>query len=205
MSKPSNLIPNLNEIMEEYVEIEEEVVQEVQSGAMQEEERLEARTETEQPTEEIRKRKRGAEEAEIEYMNEKVRDFVSDKAFILWEKNLKDWGFIFERGFNKFISPFIEMFEKRGLQLLSEHKTPGFVALVKEFYANMVGVKGKMVCVKGKWISFNREKINESFNLKEQKDGSKFKKLLKGARVSENCRLANRWEGEMEFHKEESP
>ena len=32
--------------------------------------------------------------------------------------------------------------------------------------------------VKGKWISFNREKINETFNLKEQKDRSKFKKLL---------------------------
>ena len=46
-------------------------------------------------------------------MNEKVRDFVSDKAFVLWEKNLKDRGFIVKRGFNKFISPFIEMIEKR--------------------------------------------------------------------------------------------
>ena len=33
--------------------------------------------------------------------------------------------------------------------------------------------------VRGKWISFSREKINETFNLKEQKDGSKFNKLLK--------------------------
>ena len=53
------------------------------------------------------------------------------------------------------------------------------MALVKEFYANMVGVRGKTVCVQGKWISFSREKINETFNLNEQKGGSKFKKQLK--------------------------
>ena len=43
----------------------------------------------------------------------------------------------------------------------------------------MVGVKGNNVYVKGKWIFFSREMINELFNLKVQKDGSKFKKLLK--------------------------
>ena len=66
------------------------------------------------------------------------------------EKSLKDKGFIVERGFNKLIPPFIEMLEKKGWQLLGEHKAPSFVALVKEFYANMVGVKGKNVYVKGK-------------------------------------------------------
>ena len=71
------------------------------------------------------------------------------------------------------------MIEKRGWKLLGQYKAPGFVALVKEFYANMVGVRGKMVCVRGKGISFSKEKINENFNLNEQKDGSKFKKLLK--------------------------
>ena len=71
------------------------------------------------------------------------------------------------------------MLEKRGWQILGDHKAPGFVALVKEFYVNMVGVKGKKVCVKGKWISFSREMIKETFNLKVRKDGSKFKKLLK--------------------------
>ena len=71
------------------------------------------------------------------------------------------------------------MLEKRGWQILGDHKAPGFVALVKEFYVNMVGVKGKKVCVRGKWISFSRETIKETFNLKVRKDGSKFKKLLK--------------------------
>ena len=41
------------------------------------------------------------------------------------------------------------------------------------------GVREKTVYVTEGWISFNKEKINEPFNLKEQKDGSKFKKLLK--------------------------
>ena len=53
------------------------------------------------------------------------------------------------------------------------------MALAKEFYANMVGVRDKTVYVRGEGISFSREKINETFNLKEQKDGSKFKKVLK--------------------------
>ena len=30
-----------------------------------------------------------------------------------------------------------------------------------------------------KWISFDRIQINKTYNLKEQKDGSKFKKLQK--------------------------
>ena len=39
--------------------------------------------------------------------------------------------------------------------------------------------KGKKVYVRGKWIDFSKEMINELFNLKEQKDGSKFKRILK--------------------------
>ena len=40
-------------------------------------------------------------------------------------------------------------------------------------------MREKTIYVRGMWISFNRDKINETFNLKEQKDGSKFKKLVK--------------------------
>ena len=59
------------------------------------------------------------------------------------------------------------------------HKAPGFVDVVKEFYANMVGMKDKIVYVRGKWISFNREKIDQAYNLNERKNRSKFKKLVK--------------------------
>ena len=58
MSDPSKLIPNFNEAMEEYTEVEEEAIQETQSGAVQEEERPEASTDTEQSTGETKKRKR---------------------------------------------------------------------------------------------------------------------------------------------------
>ena len=51
--------------------------------------------------------------------------------------------------------------------------------MVKDFYANMVGMKDKTVYVRGKWISFNREKIDQTNNLNKMKSGSKFKKLVK--------------------------
>ena len=66
MSESSNLVPNLNEIMEEYTEREEEVVQATESETRQEKERVEARAEHEQLVEETRKRKRGAEEVRVE-------------------------------------------------------------------------------------------------------------------------------------------
>ena len=51
--------------------------------------------------------------------------------------------------------------------------------VVKEFYSNMVGMKEKTMYVRGQWISFNREKIDETFNLNERKNGSKFKRVVK--------------------------
>ena len=94
------------------------------------------------------------------------------------EKILKNKGFIVEKGFKKLISPFSEMLEKRGWQTLGEHKALGCAALIKDFFANMVEEKGKKVYVREKWIDFIKEKINGLFNLKVQKDGSKFKRLL---------------------------
>ena len=135
------------------------------------------RIETEQQPGKGRKRKRNAEETE-QGQEEEVSEFISDSAFVLWENNLKEKDFIVGRGFNKLISPFVNVVEKRWWQLLCEHKASGFVALVKEFYANMVGVREKIVYVKGEWIYFSREKRNETFNLKDQKDGSKSNKLL---------------------------
>ena len=63
MSELSNLVHNLNKIMEEYAEREEEVVHTTQAETRQEGERVESRVEVEQPVEETRKRKRGGEEA----------------------------------------------------------------------------------------------------------------------------------------------
>ena len=43
----------------------------------------------------------------------------------------------------------------------------------------MVGLREKTCFAKGQWISFSKEKIDETFNLKERKNGSKFKRLVK--------------------------
>ena len=58
MSEPSHLVPNLNQMMEKYVEMEEEAVQATQAETGQEEERAEARAEIEQQVEETRKSRR---------------------------------------------------------------------------------------------------------------------------------------------------
>ena len=50
--------------------------------------------------------------------------------------------------------------------------------MVKEFYANMVGKKDKAIYVRGKWISFGKEQIDQTYNLQEMKNGVKFKRLV---------------------------
>ena len=126
--------------------------------------------------EDSRKRKRGNEEKEID--EQKVSDRVSDMAYIAWRDKLQHRNFIRERGFNKWISPFQEMIESKGWHLFCEHKAPGFLYVVKEFYANMMGTKDKTVYVRGRWVSFSREQINLTFNLQKRNDGSKFKRLV---------------------------
>ena len=158
MSKPSNLVSNLNEIMEEYAEKEEEAVQATQAK-IEEEER--------------------AEEARAEHGEEKESDWVSQLAYVAWRDKLQHRDFIGERGFNKWIFPFQEIIEKRGWLLFCEHKALSFVDVVKEFYVNMVGMKDKTIYIIGKWISFNRERIDQTYNLNERNNGSKFKKLVK--------------------------
>ena len=58
MSEPQNLVPNLNEIMEEYDELENETVQTTQALVGRGEERAEVNEKLEQTVEESRKRKR---------------------------------------------------------------------------------------------------------------------------------------------------
>ena len=64
MFEPTNLVPNLNEIMEEYAEWENETVQATKAVVEQGEEKDEVNRVFEQTMEEYRKRKTGNEEAE---------------------------------------------------------------------------------------------------------------------------------------------
>ena len=70
-------------------------------------------------------------------------------AYIAWRDKLQNRDFIGERGFNKWVSPFRELIESKGWHLFCEHKAHRFVDVVKEFYANMVRIKDKVVYVRG--------------------------------------------------------
>ena len=107
--------------------------------------------------EESRKRKRGDEEVRAESIEEKASDWVFDMAYAAWKDKLQYRDFIGERGFKKWTSPFTEIVERKGWHLFYEHKTPGLVDVVKEFYANIVGMKDRTVYDRGKWIYFSRE------------------------------------------------
>ena len=105
--------------------------------------------------------------------------FISDEAYSLWEKNLTDKGFIREMGFGTFISPIVEIIEKRGWNLFCKHKPPGFAAVVKEFYANMIDMKEDSIYVRGIWVPMGHERINEVLQIKDPRNGSKYNKLLR--------------------------
>ena len=94
-------------------------------------------------------------------------------------KKLSEKGFIGERGFGTFISPFVELTEKMGLGLFCKHKSLGFAAVVREFYANMIDVKEDSLFVRGTWVPMCHERINEVLQIKDPKNGSKYKKLLR--------------------------
>ena len=201
MSESQHLVPNLNETMEEQIEMGDGMNLEHQSSVdrqlvtvitEQEQVRelhmeMEAQVlavipaETERGTvTESRKRKRRTEgEKENPEVSERERTFITEKAQTVFEKELKERGFVCERGSSQLISPFKEVIEKRGWQELVEHKKPGLSNLVREFYANMDQMREKCVFVRGKWISFDRDTINRILNLQTTKDGHKFKKMKK--------------------------
>ena len=56
-------------------------------------------------------------------------------------KVLANKGFVGERGFGKLISLFLEIVETRGRESFCAHIAPGFSALARKFYANMVGMR----------------------------------------------------------------
>ena len=120
-------------MMEEYTTGEEEVHLEPQSETTPVVE-PERREEEQHPAQKGRKQKR-TEQSRVEQAEESEDDkaFISDKAYSFWEKNLTDKGFIRGRGFGKFISPFIEIIEKKSWSMFYMHKPPGFARVVRKF------------------------------------------------------------------------
>ena len=167
MAETSNLAPNLEEIMEEYVQTEEEIRQ-GESRRKMPTEAPEAPAVSEERTD---KGKGKAREEEVE-------DFVSEEAYSNWKKHYANKGFVAERRFRNPITPFKEMIEQRGWEALCAHQKSGYAAVVKEFYSNLVGRKDNTVFVRGVWVPYGAKAINEAYRMAGHKHGSKFKKLL---------------------------
>ena len=161
MAEPQNPVSNLNEMIIEYAagEVEVHLKPQTETTSVAE---LEGQEEEQNQTQKGRKQKR-AEQSRSEQAEESEDDkaFISDKAYSLWEKNLSDKGFLGESGFGKFISPFVEIIEKRGWSLFCKHKPPGFAAVVMEFHANMVEMEEDLAYIRGIWVPMGHERINE--------------------------------------------
>ena len=109
---------------------------------------------------------------------EEVEDFVSDEAYSNWRKHYANKGFVAERRFKNPITPFKEMIEKRGWETLCAHRRSGYAAVVREFYSNLVGRKDNTIYVRGVWVPYGAQAINQVYGMAGHKHGSKLKKLL---------------------------
>ena len=89
------------------------------------------------------------------------------------------------------IPPFKEIIEKRNWIAIYEHLPSRCVAIVREFYANLVDMKETMCYVKGKWISFHRKNINHMRGLGKLSDEAKFRKLKENLDYQKNTRSAD--------------
>ena len=176
----------IDEIMHDNVEVVEEAQPETQPEKEVNTEEGNQPEEDEQP-----------ERAETE----EEKDFISPEAKELWNKVMLDKDFVCERGFGKVISPFSEVITKRGWEFFCEHKAPGFSALPREFYANMLGMKDDYVFVRGVWVPFDDRSINEMFKLRDYKHGSKYKKLLESPNYKKIVNLLTGGEGKWEVTK----
>ena len=103
MAETSNFVPNLEEIMKEYVRPEEEIQQEEPMEEM-------PTKAPEAPAVSGKRMDKGKGKAR----EEEVEDFVSEEAYSNWKKHYANKGFVAERRFRNPITPFNEMIEQRG-------------------------------------------------------------------------------------------
>ena len=111
--------------MEEYTTGEEEVYLEPLAETTQVAE-PEVQKEALNPAQKERKKKI-AEKVELSKRRKQktTNAFILDEAYSFCKENLSDKGFIRERGFCTFISPFPEIIKKRGWNLFCKHKPLG--------------------------------------------------------------------------------
>ena len=183
-------VNNLNKLIDEIMRDNVVAVEEAQSETQPEKE-VNAEKGNQLEEDELHEREVAEEE----------KDFISEEAKDLWNKVMWNKEFICERGFRKLISPFSEVIEKRGWAFFCKHKAPGFSALPREFYENMVGMKEDFVFVRGVWVPFDDRSINKVFKLRDSKHGSKYNKLLENPNYEKIVNRLTGGEGKWEVTK----
>ena len=68
----------------------------------------------------------------------------------------------------------------------------------------MIDMKEDSVYVRGIWVPMGHERINDVLQIKDPKNGSKYKNCLE-IQSSEDYRFSDGLKREVEFDKEESP
>ena len=77
--------------------------------------------------------------------------------------------------------------------------------MVREFYANLVGMReDNTVFIRGVWVPFGAQKINEVFKMKDLKHGSKFKKMMENPNNGKILNLLTAGRGKWEATKKDS-
>ena len=197
----SDLNKMIDDIMRESVEAMEEVHLEPQPGeGINVEKGTQPEEEEQAVAQGATKRQRTNEHVEEE-PTEDDKDFISKEAHEVWNKILFDKNFMGERGFRKLIPLFLEVIEKRGWGFFCEHKAPGFSALAREIYANMVGMKEDSIYVRGVWVPFGHRRINEMFKLRELKHRLKYKKMVENPNYEKILHLLTSGKGKWEATK----
>ena len=114
MVEPQNLVPNLSEMMEEYAAGEAKVHLEPQTETTSVAEPEMQGEEQNQAPKRNKQKRTDLSRAEQNRESKDDKAFISNEAYSIWMENLSDKGFIGERGFGKFVSPFAEIIEKKG-------------------------------------------------------------------------------------------
>ena len=108
---------------------------------------------------------------------EDPRRFISREAERLYHELLCIRSFVLERGFPTSNTFFNFTIQTKGWQTLCALSTPGVALVVREFHSNLRFRVGTTVFIRGRWIDFGAQAINQIYQLRED-DSEEYQALF---------------------------
>ena len=166
-------------MMEEYIVGEEEVHLEPQAETTQVAE-PEEQKEAQNPAQKERKKK-SVEKSRTEQGKEaeENNDFISNEAYSFWKENLSN-KVLLEKGGSVLSSHRLQRSSKR--EAGTCYASISHLVMLQwsgSLYSNVINMKEDTVYVKGVWVPMGHERINEVLQIRDPKNGSKYKKLIR--------------------------